>query len=190
MQPYHVPFETFKYLHTCVGIADAATGLYLSRDLLVAGHIFKQEWRPFWKSFWGDSTERFWNPRNVDGKRKPEAQAQPAQTAVADEERLGKAKVEYAIAELERENNWQRDVHESEARNLQNEIEKRRQISSSFDTLRHRHLSAKSSIIPNSFYSAHPLSRTHSKRAFAHRASAKTIFLRPPTRIQSIQLCR
>jgi hypothetical protein len=59
LQPYHVPsFETFN---TCVGIADAATGLYLPRDLLVAGHIFKHEWRPFWKSFWGDSTERFCN---------------------------------------------------------------------------------------------------------------------------------
>lgn len=51
-----------------------------------------------------------------------EEKNQLAQTAV-DEERLGKAKV--AIAELERENSWQRDVHESEARNLQNEIEKR-----------------------------------------------------------------
>src|SRR5579859_2088285 len=44
---------------------DAATGLYLPCDLLVAGHIFKHEWRPFWKSFWGDSTERSWDPRNV-----------------------------------------------------------------------------------------------------------------------------
>ena len=44
---------------------DAATGLYLPRDLLVAGHIFKHEWRPFWKSFWGDSTERSWDPRNA-----------------------------------------------------------------------------------------------------------------------------
>jgi HNH endonuclease len=43
---------------------DSSLGTFLPKQLVVAGHIFKNEWQEHWIAFWQDEENRTWDPRN------------------------------------------------------------------------------------------------------------------------------
>jgi len=43
---------------------DCSMGIFIEKELVVAGHLWKAEWKPRWETFWGADSNHASDPRN------------------------------------------------------------------------------------------------------------------------------